>query len=127
MIFLGAMRASLDCRSFENFSCNLLVFSLLIMPHKLAPKPLAEVARELNVDAVVEGKRFAFRGSVRVTAQLIDARTDNHTRRNIVFRKPSLTAGAACGNQERPNIQETRLAGCQVALLLPSPAAAKIQ
>jgi hypothetical protein len=54
VIFLGAMRASLDCRSFEGFSRNLWVFSLLIMPHKLTPKPLAEVARELNVDAVVD-------------------------------------------------------------------------
>lgn len=39
-------------------------------------KPLPEIARELHVDAVVEGTAMRFGGRVRITAQLIDARRD---------------------------------------------------
>ena len=39
---------------------------------------LAQVARELNVDAVVEGSVVRSGSRVRITAQLIDARTDTH-------------------------------------------------
>ena len=37
-----------------------------------------EIARQLNVDAVVEGSVFKAEGQVRITAQLIDGRTDKH-------------------------------------------------
>ena len=49
-----------------------------VMPYKRARKPLPEIARELNVDAVVEGTVMRSGGQVRITAQLIDARADKH-------------------------------------------------
>ena len=41
-------------------------------------KTLPEIARELSVDAVVEGSVLRDGNEVRITAQLIDARTDEH-------------------------------------------------
>ena len=49
-----------------------------VMPYKRARKPLPEIARELNVDGVVEGTVMRSGGQVRITAQLIDAHTDKH-------------------------------------------------
>jgi TolB-like protein/DNA-binding winged helix-turn-helix (wHTH) protein/Flp pilus assembly protein TadD len=49
-----------------------------VMPYKRVRKPLPEIARELNVDAVVEGTVMRSGGQVRITAQLIEARTDKH-------------------------------------------------
>src|SRR5713226_7732833 len=49
-----------------------------IMHYKRARRPLSEIARELNVDAVVEGTVVRSGGRVRISAQLIDARTDQH-------------------------------------------------
>ena len=49
-----------------------------VMPYKRARKLLPEIARELNVDAVVEGTVMRSNGQVRITAQLIDARDDRH-------------------------------------------------
>jgi len=40
--------------------------------------PLPEIAKELGVDAVVEGTVMRSAGKVRITAQLIDARSDRH-------------------------------------------------
>jgi TolB-like protein/DNA-binding winged helix-turn-helix (wHTH) protein/lipoprotein NlpI len=48
------------------------------MQYKGAKKSLREIARELNVDAVVEGTVVRREGQVRVNTQLIDARTDRH-------------------------------------------------
>ena len=48
------------------------------MSLKEARKPLAEIARELAVDAVVEGTVSRSGDRVRVTAQLILARNDSH-------------------------------------------------
>ncbi len=48
------------------------------MPYKRVRKPLPQIARELNVDAVVEGTVFRSGEQVRITAQLIDARDDRH-------------------------------------------------
>ncbi|MHC4330442.1 MAG: protein kinase domain-containing protein, partial [Planctomycetota bacterium] len=47
-----------------------------IMQYKDAKKPLPEIARELNVDAVVEGSVLRVAEQVRITAQLIHAPTD---------------------------------------------------
>jgi TolB-like protein/DNA-binding winged helix-turn-helix (wHTH) protein/Tfp pilus assembly protein PilF len=47
-----------------------------VIPYKRARKPLPQVARELNVDAVVEGTVLRSGGQVRITAQLIEARVD---------------------------------------------------
>jgi len=49
-----------------------------IMQYKDAKKPLSEIARELNVDAVVEGSVMRMGEQVRITAQLIHAPTDTH-------------------------------------------------
>jgi TolB-like protein/DNA-binding winged helix-turn-helix (wHTH) protein/Tfp pilus assembly protein PilF len=49
-----------------------------VMPYKRARKPLAQIARELNVDAVVEGTVLRFGDRVRITAQLIEASADKH-------------------------------------------------
>jgi TolB-like protein/DNA-binding winged helix-turn-helix (wHTH) protein/Flp pilus assembly protein TadD len=48
------------------------------MTYKNVRKPLSEIARELNVDAVVEGSVSRSGDRVRVTAELINARTDKH-------------------------------------------------
>jgi TolB-like protein/DNA-binding winged helix-turn-helix (wHTH) protein/Tfp pilus assembly protein PilF len=48
------------------------------MQYRRARKPLTEIARELRVDAVVVGAVVRSGDRVRVTAQLIDARTDRH-------------------------------------------------
>jgi serine/threonine protein kinase/Tfp pilus assembly protein PilF len=42
------------------------------------PKPLPQIAKELDVDAVIEGSVERSGDQVRITAQLINARTDTH-------------------------------------------------
>jgi TolB-like protein/DNA-binding winged helix-turn-helix (wHTH) protein/Flp pilus assembly protein TadD len=49
-----------------------------VMAYKGARKPLPQIARELNVDAVVEGTVLRSGDQVRITAQLIDASKDEH-------------------------------------------------
>src|SRR5260370_37767304 len=49
-----------------------------IMQYKSTKKSLPQIASELGVDAVVEGSVLESGDRVRVTAQLIDARTDRH-------------------------------------------------
>jgi TolB-like protein/DNA-binding winged helix-turn-helix (wHTH) protein/Tfp pilus assembly protein PilF len=49
-----------------------------VMAYKGARKPLPEIARELNVDAVIEGSVLRSGDQVRITAQLIEASTDRH-------------------------------------------------
>jgi len=49
-----------------------------VMQYKYAKKRLPEIARELNVDAIVEGSIFRSGQRVRVTAQLVQAPTDQH-------------------------------------------------
>src|SRR6202795_257336 len=49
-----------------------------VMAYKGARKPLPQIARELNVDAVVEGTVLRSGDEVRITAQLIEASTDKH-------------------------------------------------
>ena len=49
-----------------------------VMQYKRTKKPLPEIARELNVDAAVEGTVQRSGSLVRVTAQLLQARTDRH-------------------------------------------------
>jgi TolB-like protein/Tfp pilus assembly protein PilF len=46
--------------------------------YKGAKKPLPQIARELNADAVVDGSVLASGGRVRVTVQLIHGPTDRH-------------------------------------------------
>ena len=47
-----------------------------VMRYKKSDKSLPEIARELNVDAIVEGSVLRSGDRVRITAQLIHARTD---------------------------------------------------
>jgi TolB-like protein/Tfp pilus assembly protein PilF len=49
-----------------------------VMRFKGSQQPLPEIAKALNVDAVVEGSVLREGRRVRITAQLIDARTDKH-------------------------------------------------
>jgi TolB-like protein/Flp pilus assembly protein TadD len=49
-----------------------------VMRYKGTYKPLPEIARELNVDAVVEGTVLRVGEQVRITAQLIEGATDRH-------------------------------------------------
>ena len=49
-----------------------------VMTYKGVKKPLPQNARELNVDAVIEGSVFRAGNRVRITAQLIHAATDQH-------------------------------------------------
>jgi len=48
------------------------------MAYKGARKPLPQIARELNVDAVIEGTVLRSGDQVRITAQLIEALADKH-------------------------------------------------
>jgi TolB-like protein len=49
-----------------------------MMQYKGISKPLAEIARELDVDAIIEGTVMRSGLQVRITAQLIDARSEKH-------------------------------------------------
>jgi TolB-like protein/DNA-binding winged helix-turn-helix (wHTH) protein/Flp pilus assembly protein TadD len=49
-----------------------------VMQYKHSNKPLAVIAKELNVDAVVEGTVTRSGPQIRITAQLIDAKNDRH-------------------------------------------------
>lgn len=48
------------------------------MHYKGSHQPLPEIAKELNVDAVVEGSVTRSGNRVRITAQLLEARSDRH-------------------------------------------------
>ncbi len=48
------------------------------MQYKGVQKPLAQIAAALNVDAVVEGSVMRSGKTVRITAQLLDAKNDQH-------------------------------------------------
>jgi len=49
-----------------------------VMKYKGVRRPLSEIAAELGVDSVLEGTVMRDGGRVRITAQLIDARRDEH-------------------------------------------------
>jgi adenylate cyclase len=49
-----------------------------VMQYKRARKPLPEIARELGVEGIIEGTVAHSGDRVRVTVQLIDARSDQH-------------------------------------------------
>lgn len=46
--------------------------------YKTAKSPLPQIARELGVDAIIEGTVIRSGDRIRITAQLIDARSDRH-------------------------------------------------
>ncbi len=49
-----------------------------VLQYAGARKPMAEIARELDVDAIVEGSVLRAGEAVRITVQLIDAHSDRH-------------------------------------------------
>ena len=49
-----------------------------VLQYRGTPKPMTQIGRELDVDAVVEGSVLRAGEAVRITVQLIDARTDRH-------------------------------------------------
>jgi TolB-like protein/class 3 adenylate cyclase/tetratricopeptide (TPR) repeat protein len=49
-----------------------------VLQYKGSEKPLPEIGRELGVDALIEGTILRAGNRVRITTQLIDARTDEH-------------------------------------------------
>jgi TolB-like protein/Tfp pilus assembly protein PilF len=49
-----------------------------VMRYKKSTKPLPEIARELNVDGIVEGSVLRSGDRVRITAQLIQAKAERH-------------------------------------------------
>jgi len=60
-----------------------------VMQYKNINKPLSDIARELNVDAVVEGAVMRSGQQVRISAQLIEAKTDRHLWANSYTREMS--------------------------------------
>lgn len=60
-----------------------------VMQYKRAPKTMPEIARELNVDAVVDGSVLRANDRVRITAQLVRAATDEHLWAKIYERELS--------------------------------------
>lgn len=69
----------------ENLIANLARISALkvisrtsVMRYKDTDKSLPEIARELNVDAVIEGSVLRAGDRVRITAQLVEAKEDRH-------------------------------------------------
>ena len=65
------------------------------MQYKGAHKSLPEIARELNVDAIVEGSVLSSEGKVRITAQLIYAPDDQHLWARDLRSKPQRRVVAA--------------------------------
>src|SRR5438128_1627904 len=49
-----------------------------VMQYKGVRKPLPEIARELNVEAIIEGSAWRAGRRIRITAQLIHAASDSH-------------------------------------------------
>ena len=49
-----------------------------VMGYKNVNRPIADIADELNVSHVIEGSVLRIGDKVRITAQLIEARTDRH-------------------------------------------------
>ena len=93
-----------------------------VMQYKGAKKPLPQIARDLRVDTVLEASVVREDGHVRVTAQLIEAATDQHLWAETYERE--MTSILALQNevaravartikvQLRPQ-EETRLAGAR--------------
>jgi TolB-like protein/DNA-binding winged helix-turn-helix (wHTH) protein/Tfp pilus assembly protein PilF len=55
-----------------------VISRLSAMRYRDSPKPLPEIARELNVDALLQGSVLESNGRVRITVQLVDGPTDRH-------------------------------------------------
>jgi TolB-like protein/DNA-binding winged helix-turn-helix (wHTH) protein/Flp pilus assembly protein TadD len=92
------------------------------MTYKSVRKPLAEIARELNVQAVVEGSVLRSGERVRITAQLIEVPPDRHiwahsyegdlrdtlTLQNTVARTIAQQIQAVLNKQEKAALEKSR-------------------
>src|SRR5439155_1614474 len=67
------------------------------MIYKGTHKPLPEIARELHVDAIVEGSVLRSGDKVRITAQLVEAATDRH-----LWRSEERRVGKECRSTRWP-------------------------
>jgi TolB-like protein/DNA-binding winged helix-turn-helix (wHTH) protein/Flp pilus assembly protein TadD len=93
-----------------------------VMTYKGIRKPLAEIARELNVEAVVEGSVLRSGERVRITAQLIEVPADRHiwahsyegdlrdtlTLQNTVARTIAQQIQAILNKQEKAALEKSR-------------------
>jgi TolB-like protein/DNA-binding winged helix-turn-helix (wHTH) protein/Tfp pilus assembly protein PilF len=93
-----------------------------VMTYKSVRKPLAEIARELNVQAVVEGSVLRSGERVRITAQLIEVPPDRHiwahsyegdlrdtlTLQNTVARTIAEQIQAVLNKQEKAALEKSR-------------------
>ena len=61
-----------------NISALRVISHQSVMQYKGTKKTIPQIARELNVDAIVEGSILRAGDQVRITVQLIDGRTDRH-------------------------------------------------
>lgn len=64
--------------SLAKISALRIISRTSVMQYKKARKPLPEIARELNVDAIVEGTVTRSGNHLRITAQLIDGLREGH-------------------------------------------------
>ena len=93
-----------------------------VMTYKRVRKLLPEIARELNVEAVVEGTVLRFGDRVRITAQLVEVPFERHiwaqsfegdlrdtlALQNSVARTIAERIGAAMNRQERAALQKVQ-------------------
>ena len=62
--------------AFSRMSALRVISRSSVIKYKSVQKPLAEIARELNVDVVVEGTVLRTDGRVRISAELVEVRDD---------------------------------------------------
>ena len=87
-----------------------------VLQYKDAHKPANEIARELDVDSVLEGSVLREGGRVRVTAQLVDARADRNLwaesyereMDSLLLLESEIARAVAAGVKVRLNPQEER-------------------
>jgi TolB-like protein/DNA-binding winged helix-turn-helix (wHTH) protein/Flp pilus assembly protein TadD len=86
-----------------------------VMALKDAHRPLPDIARQLDVDAVVEGSIVRSGNRIRITAQLIDARTDRH------LWAQSFEGSASDVLSLQDNVAREIATSARLALIAPSP------
>jgi len=77
----------------QNSTLRVISRTSIIQYKEVPPNRLPEIARELNVDAVVEGSIVPSGTGLRINAQLIDARSDNHVWAQTYDREPNDLVG----------------------------------
>jgi serine/threonine protein kinase/Flp pilus assembly protein TadD len=97
--------------SLSRISALRVISHASVMQFKDVHKPLAQIARELNADAVVEGTVQRSDGRVKISADLVDARTDRnlwgHSYEGDVHDILSLQSQAAQAIAEEIQVQLT--------------------